>query len=141
MNLPTSGATIYVQLWTELQRRTILSNSNTYTEYAISQAPSPAPSPGSTLTGGLNDFHMERRPGGVTAYYLHIGTSRRLRSGEHRPSRYRHQRTVNLPTNGATIYVQLWTQFSGGSSSPTTTLTPRPMSTQPPSPVRRRAAR
>jgi hypothetical protein len=32
VNLPTNGATIYVQLWTALSGGTYLSNSYTYTE-------------------------------------------------------------------------------------------------------------
>ena len=61
---------------------------------------------------------------------LHIGTSPGGdRSGQYRSNvAHRHQRTVNLPTNGATIYVQLWTSSPADHSSPTTTLTPRPIS-------------
>ena len=75
-----------------------------------------SPAAGSTLTSASTTFTWSAGSGGVTGYYLWIGTSAGTANLANIGfSSSTTQATVNLPTNGATIYVQLWTQFSGGS--------------------------
>jgi Rieske Fe-S protein len=110
VNLPTNGATIYVQLETHLGS-TILENNNTYTEFAQSAAVITSPAPGSTLTGASTTFTWTAGTGGVTGYYLHIGTSLGAADLVNIGPLIGTSATVNLPTNGATIYVQLETHL------------------------------
>ncbi len=114
VNLPTSGATIYVQLETHLGSGTILENNNTYTEFTQSAAAITSPSPGSTLTGASTTFTWAAGSGGVTAYYLHIGTSPGGADLVNIGVGTGTSATVTLPTNGATIYVQLETHLGSG---------------------------
>ena len=113
VNLPTSGATIYVELWTKLSSGALLSNSYTYTEVNVTAAAMTSPAPGSTLTSASTTFTWSAGSGGVTGYYLWVGTSAGTANlaniGVTGTSA-----TVNLPTNGATIYVELWTKLSSG---------------------------
>ncbi len=112
VTLPTNGATIYVQLETHIGA-TVIENNNTYTEYAISGGVITSPTPGSTLTAASTTFTWSAGTGGVTAYFLHIGTSP---GGADLVNIYlgtSTSATVTLPTNGATIYVQLETHTGG----------------------------
>ncbi len=117
VNLPTNGSTIYVRLWTSLQRHHLpLQRLHLHRGLALSAAAIMAsPTPGSTLTGASTTFTWNAGSGGATGYYLWVGTIARHRlnlvnigllSGT--------SATVNLPTNGTTIYVRLWTVFNGG---------------------------
>ena len=71
-----------------------------------------SPAAGSTLSTSTT-FTWSAGTGGVTAYYLWVGTS----PGTDNVLGYEIQSgtstTVSLPTGGATLYVRLWTQFSG----------------------------
>ena len=116
VTLPTNGAPIYVELWTKLSSGTLLSNSYTYTEFTQSAATITSPINGSTLTSASTTFTWNAGSGGVTGYYLWIGTSAGTANLANIGfSSTTTQATVTLPTNGAPIYVELWTQFSGGS--------------------------
>ncbi len=110
VTLPTSGAAIYVQLETHFDG-TILENNNTYTEYTQSGGVITSPSPSSTLTGASTTFTWAAGSGGVTGYYLHIGTSPGASDLANICAGTNASATVTLPTNGATIYVQLETHF------------------------------
>jgi len=131
VNLPTNGTIIYVRLWTVLNGTTFLCHDYTYTEFTQSPAAITSPGPGSTLTSASTTFTWNAGPAGTTGYGLNVGTtgvgSANLvniypLSGT--------SATVNLPTNGTTIYVRLWTvlngatflyndyTYSGASSSP-----------------------
>ena len=57
--------------------RPILYNGYTYTEVTISAAAITSPTPGSTLTSASTTFTWNAGSGGVTGYYLWVGTSRR----------------------------------------------------------------
>jgi len=112
VTLPTNGATIYVRLWTQLNGSTYLYNDYTYTEFTQTRATMTSPTPGSTLTGASTTFTWTAGSSGTTGYFLWIGTA---------PGAYdignigtpSTSATVTLPTNGATIYVRLWTQLNG----------------------------
>ena len=114
VTLPTSGATIYVQLWTKLTSGNLISNSYTYTEDTITAATMSTPTPGGKLTAASTTFTWNAGVGGATGYYLWIGTSvgtaNLANIGVTGTSA-----TVTLPTNGNLIYVELWTAYPGGS--------------------------
>ena len=110
VSLPTSGATISVQLETHIGG-TVVENNNTYTEFAQSAGVITSPSPGSTLTGASTTFTWTAGAGGVTGYYLHIGTSSGAGNLVNIGPLSGTSATVTLPTNGATIYVQLETHI------------------------------
>jgi subtilase family serine protease len=113
VTLPTSGAMIYVQLWTVINGTTLLSNSYTYTEYTVSAAAISSPAPGNTLTGASTTFKWNAGSGGVTGYYLWVGTSPGSSNLVNIGPLSSTSATVTLPTTGATIYVQLWTIING----------------------------
>jgi hypothetical protein len=114
VNLPTNGTTIYVRLWTVLNGTTFLSNDYTYTEFSQFASAISSPTPGGTLASASTTFTWNAGPAGTTGYGLNVGTtgvgSANLvniypLSGT--------STTVNLPTNGTTIYVRLWTVLNG----------------------------
>ena len=112
VTLPTNGATIYVQLETHLGG-TILENNNTYTEFTMTAGAITSPSPGSTLTGASTTFTWTAGSGGVTAYFLHVGTTPGAADLVNQFVGTSTSATVTLPTSGATIYVQLETHLGG----------------------------
>jgi subtilase family serine protease len=115
ITLPTSGATIYVRLWTVLNG-TLVHNDYTYTEASQGAATAAAitsPSPGSTLTGASTTFTWTAGTGGVTGYYLWVGTTSGGSNLVNIGPLTGTSATVTLPTNGATLYVRLWTVLNG----------------------------
>ena len=113
VNVPTTGATIYVRVWTQINGTTMLYNDYTYTEATLSAATMTSPSPSSTLTSASTTFTWAAGTGNVTAYYVWIGTSPGTSNiGGYTPP-HGTSLTVTLPTTGATIYVRLWTQING----------------------------
>ena len=114
VSLPTNGTKIYVRLWTELSGPTYLSNDYTYTEFTQSAAAIISPTPGTTLTSASTTFTWNPGPAGTTGYGLNVGTTGvgsadLVNIGPLSGTSV----TVNLPTNGTTIYVRLWTELSG----------------------------
>jgi Pro-kumamolisin, activation domain len=116
VNLPTNGATIYVQLQTIINGTTSLYSSYTYTEYTVSAGAITSPVSGSTLTSASTTFTWNAGTGGVTGYYLHVGSSPGAADLVNIGPLSGTTATVNLPTNGATIYVQLQTIINGTTS-------------------------
>ena len=113
VNLPTNGTTIYVRLWTILNSTTYLSNDYTYTEFPQSPAAITSPAPGGTLTSASTTFIWNAGPAGTTGYGLNVGTSFGGANLVNIGPLSGTSVTVNLPTNGATIYVRLWTILNG----------------------------
>jgi kumamolisin len=113
VKLPTTGATVYVRLWTVINGTTLLSNDYTYTEFTQSAATMTGPTPGSTLTSASTTFTWNAGPAGTTGYYLWIGTSLGTANLVNIGPLSGTSATVNLPTNGATVYVRLWTVING----------------------------
>jgi hypothetical protein len=112
VNLPTNGATIYVRLWTVLNGTTWLYNDYIYTEFTQSAAVMASPTPG-TLTSASTTFTWNAGSAGTTGYYLNVGTSPGGANLVNIGPLSGTSTTVNLPTNGATIYVRLSTVFNG----------------------------
>jgi hypothetical protein len=112
--LPTNGVKIYAQLWSAINGKW-QSTDYTYTE-AGTPAPATlsAPTPGSQLAGSSATFSWT--PGtGVTAYELWLGstgvnTNNLYNSGSMTGTSVN---VTNLPTNGVTIYIRLWSFISG----------------------------
>jgi hypothetical protein len=116
VNLPTNGATTYVRLWTVLNGSTYLSNSYIYTEATVAAGAITSPTPGSTLTSASTTFNWSAGSGGTIQYYLWVGTASGTANLINIGPLTGTSATVNLPTNGATIYVRLWTFINGGAS-------------------------
>jgi len=117
VTLPTNGTMIYVRLWTFFNGgATQLYNDYTYTEFAPSAAAITSPSNGSTLTSASTTFNWNAGTGGVTAYYLWIGTTAGGYDLANTGPFTGTSATVTLPTNGTTIYVRLWTLINGGAT-------------------------
>ena len=70
-----------------------------------------SPSPGSTLAGASTTFTWTAGAGGVTGYFLHVGTTPGAADLVNLGVGTSTSATVTLPTNGATIYVQLETHL------------------------------
>ena len=117
MNLPTNGAPIYVQVQTAFSNGTaVFSGSYMYTEDNVTAAAITSPTPGSTLPGASTTFTWSAGTGGVTGYYLWVGTSPGTDNLVGIGPLSGTSATVNLPTNGAPIYVQVQTAFSNGTA-------------------------
>jgi hypothetical protein len=111
--IPGTGQPIYVQLWTLINGTWTVQR---YT-YTASASPCPAlittPSPFTTLTGSSVTLTW----GACSiaqAYWLDVGTV--LGQGNifgQNVGLATSQTVNNIPTNGQTIYVQLWTQIGG----------------------------
>jgi pseudomonalisin len=114
VNLPTNGSTIYVRLWTVINGTTFVYNDYTYTAASAAAAATiTSPAPGSTLTSASTTFTWSAGPSGTTGYYLWIGTSPGGLNLVNIGPLSGPSATVNLPTNGATVYVRLWTVING----------------------------
>lgn len=73
-----------------------------------------SPAAGSTLTGSSATFSWTAGSGALE-YFLYAGTSTGSNSFYGASAALNRSATVsNLPTNGSTVYVRLWTRFSSG---------------------------
>jgi hypothetical protein len=113
-NLPTSGTTIYVRLWTWING-TPLHNDYTYTEASVAAAAITSPSPNSTLTSASTTFTWNTATG-ASSYYLWVGTTPGGYDLANMGPFSGTSATVTLPTNGTTIYVRLWPWINGGAT-------------------------
>ena len=111
--LPTDGSTVYVRLWS-LIGGTWLFNDYTYTSVGGGSRPAmTAPVPGATLAG-VSDTLSWSAGTGVTEYWLYVGTGpggTDLFNASTGTSRTRILN--NLPTDGSTVYVRLWSSVAG----------------------------
>jgi len=114
--LPTDGRTIYVRLWTQLSGGTWVFTDYTFTAVTLTAqgATLTNPSPGSTLTGATVTFTWSAGAGAIQ-YWLNIGSTANGVDLYSASQGTAFSQTIGgLPTDGRTIYVRLWTQFSGG---------------------------
>jgi hypothetical protein len=115
VNLPTNGQAIYAQLQTNFTGgSSVLSSVNSYTEFSMSAGVISSPTNSSTLAGASTTFTWTAGTGGVTGYFLHVGTTPGAADLVNIGPLSGTSVTVNLPTNGATIFAQLQTNFAGG---------------------------
>jgi hypothetical protein len=112
--IPTNGATVYVRLWSRIGGTWVF---NDYTYTASGTAPAKAeiqtPVPGTTLPGASATFTWN--PGsGVSSYWLYVGTTQGGSQVYPGASTTALSATVNgIPTNGAIVYVRLWSKIGG----------------------------
>ena len=72
-----------------------------------------SPTPGSTLPGSTVTFCWTAATG-ATEYHLHVGTTYGGREIYSASQGTNLSKTLsNLPTNGSTIYVRLWSKING----------------------------
>ncbi len=112
-NLPTNGTTLHVRLWSKTNG-VLQYTDYTYTAATIAKATIIGPTPGSTLAAGAVTFTWTAGTG-VSTTYLWIGTG----VGQHDLANFGgagdlSYTATNLPTNGSTVYVRLWSRISGG---------------------------
>ncbi len=110
--LPKGGETLYMRLFSMFDGEW-LHNDYTYTAYNLAPSVMQSPSPGSTL--GLTSATFTWSNVGATQYWLWIGTS-----GAGSNDVYSDGQGTNnskfiaiLPGSGETLYVRLWSNFSG----------------------------
>ncbi|HEY1987714.1 MAG TPA: choice-of-anchor D domain-containing protein [Terracidiphilus sp.] len=110
-NIPLNGETIYVRLVFNSGKGPQFLDY-TYTAVQM-RAQLITPTPGSTTTGGKATFTWT--PGvGATQYLLYVGTTLGNRDIFWLPATTALTETpTNLPKNGSTIYVRLWTMIGG----------------------------
>ncbi len=121
LNLPTTGNTIYVTLWSSVNGNEV-SNSYTYTEASLLPASMSSPTSGSTLSGAATTFTWSAN-GSTGPFYIWVGSTpggldlgnAGVASGS--------SMTLTLPTNSNTIYVTLWSTLNGGGVSKSYTYT------------------
>ena len=125
-NLPTDGRTLYVRLWS-LASGVWQFNDYTYTAFGTGSGgsgcstPAPAtmssPPPGTALTGASVTFSWTAGCD-VTQYYLYVGSAMGTNDIYGQSQGTNTMATVtNLPTNGSTLYVRLWSFVSVTSSN------------------------
>ncbi len=111
VNLPVNGATVYVTLWSTL-KGTLTSTSYSYTEATLSPATITSPTNGSTLSGSSTMFTWAAN-GSTTPVYLWVGSTVGGANLVNIGPLSGTSTTVNLPTNGAMVYVTLWSTVNG----------------------------
>jgi len=102
-----------VRLWTVFNGTTYLYNDYIYTELTQSGSAITSPPPGSTLTSASTTFTWSAGPPATSGYGLNVGTSPGGADLVNIGPLSGASATVTLPTNGATIYVRLWTIVNG----------------------------
>ncbi len=114
-SLPTDGSTIYVTLWTEISGQWV-NNQYTYTAFnsGSSKGVITSPVPGSTLTGSSVVFTWNAGAG-ATAYWIDAGSApggnQYFQSGN--LGNVLTTTVNNLPTDGSTVYVTLYSLVGG----------------------------
>jgi hypothetical protein len=116
-NLPNNGTTIYATLYS-LVAGSWLGNTYTYTAFnaATGGATMTTPVPGSTLTGATVTFTWAVGTGTASGYWLYAGSTpgaQNYYSSGTIASRTHTATAKNLPTDGSTVYVTLFTLLSG----------------------------
>ena len=113
-NIPISGKTVYVRLYSMINGAWQYTDS-TYTEY-ITPVPAAltSPAPGSTLTGSTATFNWSAGTS-VTNYQIIGGYHRPRREQSASPDNHRADLGVvsNIPTTGGTVYVRLYSMIGG----------------------------
>ena len=107
-NLPTNGGTLYITLYS-LNGSTYLKNSYTYVAAGTGTAATmTSPTPGSKLSGASATFSWTTGVG-INQYTLYIGTTAGAHDIDYLNAGLSTSKSVtNLPTNGATLYITLY---------------------------------
>ncbi len=111
-NLPSDGSALYVRLWSKIDG-VLMYNDYAYTTSNGNKAALISPPPSSGLAPGPVNFTWTRGPG-VGATYLWIGStlgaSDLVSYGSVTATSYS---ATNLPNDGRTLYVRLWSNMGG----------------------------
>jgi extracellular elastinolytic metalloproteinase len=112
-NLPTDGRTLYVRLWSFISSTGWQFRDYTYTAAVVATpAEMVSPTPGSTLPGSTVTFSWTTGSG-VSQYYLYVGNSVGAFDIYNAGQGTATSGSVpNLPTDGRTLYVRLWSFIS-----------------------------
>jgi len=113
-NLPVNGQKIYARLFTDYN------GMHFYQDYLLTesaQAVLTLPGTSGTLAGPTVKFGWSAATGSVNGYFLHIGSTSAgsdnlLNSAEY-PTTTTSVTVNNLPLNGETIYVRVFTDYTG----------------------------
>lgn len=116
-NLPVSGQTIYVQLWTHMGGAWQSPIEYVYTAYLVPSAQLTSPANHSTLSGASVTFTWTSTPG-ADAYWLDVGTSPGQGNICALSTAATQYTCLHIPTNAAPVYVQLFTHISGAWRTP-----------------------
>ena len=112
-NLPTDGSTIYVRLSSQINGNWQYKDYTYQTYQAASAAEMISPAPGSTLGSSSVTFSWSSGIG-VTQYFLYLGRSTGGNDIYGQSQGTNQSVTLNnLPTDGSTIYVRLYSLING----------------------------
>jgi len=112
-NIPSTGGTIYVQLWTHANGTWMGPKQYTYTASSDPRAQLTSPANNSVLSGSSVTFVWGAQAG-CTAYWLDVGSTSGKGDifGGQISCGTTSQTVSGIPTDNRPIYVQLWTQIS-----------------------------
>ena len=112
-NLPSSGATVYVRLWSLVDGFWSFSDY-TYTGFTATKAVLTTPTPGSTLQTSTATFGWNAGAG-ASQYWLYVGSTGAGSADIFNQSVGTSLSTAvpGIPLSGGTVYVRLWTLLSG----------------------------
>jgi hypothetical protein len=121
ITLPASGNKVYATLWSTLNS-SLVSTTASYTEASGLAASVQSPTTGSTLTGASTTFTWTAN-GSTTPVYLWVGSTSGGNDLVNVGPLSGNSTTVPLPTNGAPVYVTLWSTLNGNLVSTTAAYT------------------
>ena len=111
-NIPTSGGTLFVTLYTFFPG-SYQSHSYTYIQSGTpAKATMTSPANGATITGSSATFNWSAGTG-VTSYSLYVGTTRGAHDLDFFNTSAHSASVSNLPATGGTIYVRLYSLIDG----------------------------
>ena len=111
VTLPTNGAPVYATLWSTLSSN-LVSTTASYTEASLLPASISTPASGSTLTAAATTFTWTAN-GSTTPVYLWVGSTSGGNDLANVGPLSGTSTTVTLPTNGAPVYVRLYSTLNG----------------------------
>jgi hypothetical protein len=110
--IPTTGGTLYVTLYSKISGL-FQHVSYTYTQYSGVPATMASPSPGSTLSGSTVTFNWTAGSN-VSDYVIYVGTTPGAKDVAGVDAHTNTSATIsNIPVNGGTIYVTLYSKIGG----------------------------
>jgi hypothetical protein len=114
LNLPTTGATVYVTLWSTLNGN-LVSNNYSYTEATQVPAAISSPASGSSVSGSTT-FTWNPNAS-VGPYYIWVGSTPGGLDLGNAGVVSDTSMTLVLPTDGNPVYVTLWSMLNGSQVS------------------------
>jgi hypothetical protein len=111
--IPANGSTIYVRLWTAFGSAWQFNDYTFTASGGNTKAVMLLPTPGSTLSGASVTFSWSAGSG-AAAYWLDVGTTAGGFDLFSQSAGLATSQTANgISTNGANVYVRLWTELGG----------------------------